>query len=468
MPDRGPITRSSDPLLALQQFRAGEWQLLEPPRAGVLARAELEVELEDPLAWLQSLHTQASAHASCYWSNRDGTRAAAGIGAAARVGGSDRVDHRRVVDELSRLVGSSATQRAYGGFSFSGMSAVGSAWEHFGSHCFVVPRLELVRSSGRCTLACNFRSTEAGALPRLLAELVPDGSRGSAAVADWLRTGSEAPLSLVSSPGPEEWRRAVSHLLHQINTGNGDRPALHKAVLSRVCSVRFNHPVSPHRALARLRTVNPHAFQFLLQPAPGVAFFGASPERLVRVRHRRLTTEALAGTRPRGDSIASDRELEQQLLTSVKERHEHRLVHDGIRHALAGLCDTVQVRDAVSVRKLAHVQHLDTPFEGSLQSDKRLGDALQALHPTPAVGGSPRDAALAAISAAEPFDRGWYAAPFGWVDAAGGEFAVAIRSALAVGDSLDLYAGSGIVNGSDPATEWDETENKLQQLLEAI
>ena len=468
MAESGLITRSSDPLLSLQQFRLGEWQLLEPPRDGVLARAELEVEIEDPLAWLQSLHTQASAHVSCYWSNRDGTRAAAGIGAAALVRGADQVDHQRVIDELSGLVGSSDTQRAYGGFSFTGMPATNSAWEHFGSHCFVVPRLELVRSSGRCTLACNFRSPEAAALPRLLANLVPEGSRGSAAVADWLRTYSEAPASRSSSPGPDEWRRAVTHLLRRINSGNGDWPALQKAVLARVCSVRFTHPVSPHRALARLRTVNPHAFQFLLQPAPGVAFFGASPERLVRVRQRRLVTEALAGTRPRGDSITTDRELEQQLLTSVKERHEHRLVHDGIRHALADLCDTVQVRDTVSVRKLAHVQHLDTPFEGLLKSGKRLGDVLRTLHPTPAVAGSPRELALTAIAAAEPFDRGWYSAPFGWVDSDGGEFAVAIRSALKVDDSLDLYAGSGIVSGSDPDTEWDETENKLQQLLEAI
>ena len=468
MPETGPTTRSADPLLALQQFRSGEWHLLEPPREGVLARAELNVELEDPLAWLQSLHTQASAHVSCYWSNRDGTRAAAGIGGAALVRGAGVVDHPRIVDDLSRLVGSSPTQRAYGGFSFSGTSPAGAAWEHFGSHCFVVPRLELVRSSGRCTLACNFRTHEASSLPRLLAELVPEGSRGSAAVADWLRTGSEAPVSRTITPGPEQWARAVAGLLQQINSGNGDRPTLQKAVLARVCSVTFTHPVSPHRALARLRTVNPHAFQFLLQPGPGVAFFGASPERLVRGRHRPLSTEALAGTRSRGDSVASDRELEQQLLTSVKERHEHRLVHDGIRLALADLCDTVQVRDAVSVRKLAHVQHLDTPFKGSLKNGRQLGDALQALHPTPAVGGSPSEAALAAIAAAEPFDRGWYAAPFGWVDANGGEFAVAIRSALAAGDSLDLYAGSGIVSGSDPATEWDETENKLQQLLEAI
>lgn len=468
MTEKATEARSSDPLLALQQFRFGEWQLLEPPREGVLARAELEVELEDPLAWLQSLHTYASTHLSCYWSNRDGTRAAAGIGHAAVVRGSTPVDHRGVIDDLSRLLGSSATQRAYGGFSFTGRSATEGPWERFGSHCFVVPRLELVRSSGRCTLACNFRPHETSTLPRLLAELVPEGSRGSAAVTEWLRTGSEAPLERASRPEPDQWRRSVAHLLEQINGRNGERPALQKAVLARVSSVRFSHPVSPHRALARLRTVNPHAFQFLLQPAPGIAFFGASPERLVRLRGRRLATEALAGTRPRGDSVARDRELEQELLASVKERHEHRLVHDGIRHALADLCDSVQVRDKVSVRKLAHVQHLDTPFHGTLREGKHLGDILLSLHPTPAVGGSPRSAALTAIEASEPFDRGWYAAPFGWVDADGGEFAVAIRSALAVEDSLDLYAGSGIVSGSDPATEWDETEAKLQQLLEAI
>jgi menaquinone-specific isochorismate synthase len=455
-------------IAALRQIRPGDWRLLEPPRPSGLARAELEVELEDPLAWLQALSSRASSQVSCYWSNREGSRAAAGIGAAATVRGAEQVDHQTVVDQLTSYLGSSPSQRAYGGFSFTGSPAADTDWAEFGSYRFTVPRLELVRSAGGCILACNYGLQESSSLPTLLQQLLPDGSQSTPAVADWLRTGSAAPLEQHNSPDEASWRAAVEHVLQQLAGGDGDANPLQKAVLARLNRVRFRDAISPLRTLARLRTVNPHAFQFLLQPAAGVAFFGASPERLVRVRGRRLATEALAGTRPRGDSVESDRELEQLLRTSTKEQHEHRLVHDAIYAALAGLCESIDVRETVSVRKLAHVQHLDTPFQATLLPGRRIGDVLGALHPTPAVGGYPQAAALAAIASQEPFERGWYAAPFGWVDAEGGEFAVAIRSALAIDATLNLYAGSGIVTGSDPAREWDETEQKMQQLLEAI
>jgi isochorismate synthase len=263
-----------------------------------------------------------------------------------------------------------------------------------------------------------------------------------------------------AGPGLAAWRAGVLAALAAIGEGRLD-----KVVLAREATVEAEGPWPRAEVLRRLRR-RPGGATFLY--AAG-GFVGASPELLVRRRGRVATSRPMAGTVPRGDSEAAEADGLARLTGSPKEAVEHRLVVDAVADGLAKVADRVQVGRPEVVR-LATVAHLATEITADLTGP--LPTALELaglLHPTPAVGGSPRDAALAAIAALEPFDRGCYAGPVGWVDHAGdGEWAVALRCATLDGPNAHLLAGAGIVPGSDPDAEWAETEYKLRAVLEVL
>ncbi|OYR89092.1 isochorismate synthase, partial [Halorubrum sp. E3] len=177
---------------------------------------------------------------------------------------------------------------------------------------------------------------------------------------------------------------------------------------------------------------------------------------------------ARAGTTGRGETPAEDEWLAQELLDDEKNVHEHELVADTVREQLEPFAASISAGER-RVRRLATVQHLHTPITAELDADRHVLDLVEALHPTPAVGGLPPDRALATIRETEPFDRGWYAAPVGWIDAAGnGAFAVAIRSAVTTARRTTLFAGVGIVADSDPDREWDEVQLKYRPILDEL
>jgi menaquinone-specific isochorismate synthase len=260
--------------------------------------------------------------------------------------------------------------------------------------------------------------------------------------------------------GLESWRAAVRAALAAIGDGRLD-----KLVLAREAAVEAEGPFPRGEVLRRLRR---RAGGSTYLYASG-GFVGASPELLVRRRGRVAVSRPMAGTVPRGDSAAAEADGLARLTGSPKEAVEHRLVVDAVAEGLAKVADRVEVGRPEVVR-LATVAHLATEITADLTGP--LPSALELaglLHPTPAVGGSPRDAALAAIAALEPFDRGRYAGPVGWVDRAGdGEWAVALRCAALQGRRAHLIAGAGIVPGSDPDAEWAETEHKLRAMLEIL
>ena len=215
-------------------------------------------------------------------------------------------------------------------------------------------------------------------------------------------------------------------------------------------------------------------YRFLFEPRPGHAFLGATPELLVRVKGHTLVTMALAGSQRRGRDAAEDAELERDLINSAKDQHEHLLVINDLRTRLQSQVSPSQEGGGLQIGKtqslkLRNIQHLFTPVQAALQQAKGVLPELALLHPTPALGGMPREAANQFIRAAEPVTRGWYAAPIGWLDAnLDGEFAVAIRSAVVQRERAWLYAGCGIVAGSEPQKEWDETALKFKPMLRAL
>jgi menaquinone-specific isochorismate synthase len=284
-----------------------------------------------------------------------------------------------------------------------------------------------------------------------------------------LRTGQKAPaplpplLNRADSPGQADWVRAVEGALRRIEHG-----PLEKVVLARRTDFRFSEPPDPFLLLHRLRSANPAGFHFAFQPEEGSTFLGVSPERLYRREGRHILSEAVAGTRRRGDSEREDQAMGDALLESEKDRREHRFVADEVGRKLDGLCRSYRADREISLLKLARLQHLRRGFEGTLRAGVDDEAIVAALHPTPAVAGKPTAAAVAEIASREPFHRGWYAGPLGWVGADGADFTVAIRSGLLSGNRLALFTGAGIVRGSMPLAEWEELENKLAGFVRVI
>jgi menaquinone-specific isochorismate synthase len=269
--------------------------------------------------------------------------------------------------------------------------------------------------------------------------------------------------SQIGITGRDSLAKSIALALQSI-----DQEQVQKIVLAHTAEV--NAPdLSIFASLANLRDRHPHCYTFATNDGLGNCFIGASPERLVTVRDGLLIADALAGSAPRGRSPLLDRQLGQELSADPKEQHEHRLVRDFIANALVELGLHPQWPAAPRLLQLASIQHLWTPIRTMLPPGVSPLAVVGALHPTPAVAGLPRDLACAKIKEYEQVDRSLYAAPLGWIDVDGDcEFVVGIRSALVTGNQIRLYAGAGIVAGSQIQREIAEIQLKLQPLYQSL
>jgi len=401
------------------------------------------------------------------WAGPDGLEVAGG-GAAVRLTGTgdDRFDEVRAAAEsvfegADLATPEAARPRLLGGCAFFADHEPSGTWERFPAAEFVLPRVQLTRAEGTTWLTVT--RTGAEATPETVErDLAATRDRIGELPAMRPSGGSPGVVDTRLGTSREDWTASVASAVERIESGE-----LVKVVLALAQAADLAGPVDPTTLLARLRRSYPDCYRFLLQPDGAGAFFGAPPERLVRLTGRSVSTEALAGSAARGETPAEDAELAEQLRDSEKIQHEQALVAEAIREQLAGVAE-VTVGEQ-TIRKLATIQHLRTPIEARLHGDEHVLRLVEALHPTPAVGGVPPEAASAVIRDTEPFDRGWYAAPVGWFDAAGdGEFAVGIRSAVADGDTVTMFAGNGIVADSDPAAEWEEVQLKFRPILDEL
>lgn len=281
-----------------------------------------------------------------------------------------------------------------------------------------------------------------------------------------------APLRVVGQPDAATYAMMVERALDRIDRGDG---GLRKVVLARSLHVSTRAPVDPSAIVERLsRDPSVTAFLVDLSLASGVTdhtMVGATPELLVSRRGSRIASHPLAGSAPRAPGSAEDQRIADALLRSEKDRREHAVVVEAILDVLSPLCRELSAPAGVGLRSTATMWHLGTRIEGVLKSEDGPSAAGLAalLHPTPAVGGDPRDAALEAIRALEPHDRGFYAGTIGFTEANGdGEWYVALRCAEIRGARVTLHAGAGIVAGSDPAKEVAETSAKFRAMLHAL
>jgi menaquinone-specific isochorismate synthase len=273
----------------------------------------------------------------------------------------------------------------------------------------------------------------------------------------------------VKSPGVDS--EAYTNWVHSVETATDLIKAeeFKKIVLARELNVQLQEPVSDTRLLNHLRNQYPDCYSFLISQDGSSSFIGSTPERLASFHDREVLTEGLAGSISRGKTASEDAVLEHELLHSQKDLSEHAFVLDAIEENLERYSDVVDHPLSPGVKKLSNVQHLYTPVHARIKKGVSRTEVLSKLHPTPAVGGYPREAAMPYISKLEHFDRGWYAAPIGWINANGeGEFVVAIRSGLIKSNEVRFFAGCGIVEDSNPQKEWDETNLKFIPMLTAL
>jgi isochorismate synthase len=346
-----------------------------------------------------------------------------------------------------------------GGFSFAQDGAREHQWSSFPPALLVMPELVLHRSGRRTHLTlCAFAAgADAEATVARLAARVAALRERPLPLADPHPTGE---VGISSALPPERFERSVAQGVERIRAGELD-----KVVLAREVVVDAPRAHDAAALYGALRELFPSCFCFCCG-SPEAAFLAASPELLVRRGGAGATTVALAGSTRRSADPSVDDHLGEQLLRSPKDRREHEIVVRRIERALVPHSVWVEATPEPGVVKVANIQHLATPIHAQLSEAHSVVELAGILHPTPAVGGEPRDRALAVMEELEQLDRGWYAGPVGWMDAMDdGEFCVAIRSALLRDRSAHLFAGNGIVADSDPEAELAETEVKLGALL---
>lgn len=355
-----------------------------------------------------------------------------------------------------------------GGLGFTGRApAADDEWAPFGSASLVLPELAFARTAGG-TYVTAATTGGGGTAPRVLARrwqaLAARARELTPAAGALVARPATAPLATMGEqPDRADWDRLVGLFAGAVGRGRLD-----KVVLARRVVLRSPLELDPVNALRRLAAAGPESTTFAFV-RDGVTFLGATPERLARTEGRAFRTSAIAGSAPRGADAAEDDRLAAGLLASDKEREEHAVVVTMLRDALGPIVERLDVAPAPGILALRHVQHLVTPMEGVLRDETGILALAEQLHPTPAVGGEPRDAALALIAEHEGFDRGWYAGPVGWLGADGdGELMVALRCGLVEGQRATLFAGCGIVADSDPAREWEESRMKLRPVVSAL
>jgi len=341
-----------------------------------------------------------------------------------------------------------------GGFRFDPLRRPSRTWKAFteGTDArLVLPERLLVLRGGAAWLTTNVVVSPA--------HWPPDPSQNRAA-ADVSRPASEqAPLS------PNAWKALTGSVARGIRHG---QLGIAKVVLARALEVHHSQPIDTVAALRELAATYPSTTVFAFAHKD-TRFLGATPERLIVLHHGTASTMALAGSIDRGATPAEDQALSEKLLHDPKERAEHAVVVGALRDGLAQVCSRIVADAEPRVHKLPNLQHLLTPIRGQVTPGHGVLDLVERLHPTPAMGGFPRQPALELIRANEGLDRGWYAGPIGWVNRAGeGEFVVGIRSALVQGCSATLFAGCGIVAESNAAAEYAESDWKLKPMLGAL
>ncbi|MDQ0224471.1 isochorismate synthase [Metabacillus niabensis] len=365
----------------------------------------------------------------------------------------------KTVISHERLIGTGPL--LFGGFSFDPLKEKGPLWNSFSEAKFVLPTRMLTVKDNRTFLTIN--------------KLISPNDQLEVCVKHFEKYTEQLnviPFHIDCEKGNEfasielktaEWVEAVQQATEDIRANEID-----KVVLAREVHLEFTNNINSYEVIGRLQLEQPTSFVFCFENGLQ-QFLGATPERLVKKEENQVLSTCLAGSINRGSTSYEDKYYGEQLLSDDKNLHEHYIVVKMIKEALESCCYDLNVPANPQVLKTKNIQHLYTPVRGFAKEGHSLLSMVARLHPTPALGGYPKEKALEKIRALEPMHRGWYAAPIGWFDHEdNGEFVVAIRSGLVEKNRAALFAGCGIVKDSQPESEYLETKMKLKPMLSAL
>jgi menaquinone-specific isochorismate synthase len=349
----------------------------------------------------------------------------------------------------------------FGGFSFDPLKAKTTLWSKYADSLFHVPKYMLTIVKGQTYLTTNIVCT-----PNDDYTLFEKVMYERTQLLTSLKQETDincAKLLEMKEISPLKWKQTVDEVVEDLKTGS-----LKKVVLARELRLLFDHHVKADVILENLYKQQRNSFIFAFE-SNGDCFIGATPERLVKKQGKNVFSTCLAGSIRRGKNEEEDNILGQTLLNDQKNLNEHGFVVEMIKEALEESCEEIILPDKPQLMKIRDIQHLYTPVIGKCQKDASLLLLVERLHPTPALGGLPKQEAVEKIRQVEELDRGFYAAPLGWVDYQGnGEFSVSIRSGLIQDKEASLFAGCGVVANSDSESEYLETSLKFRPMLRAL
>lgn len=405
-----------------------------------------------------------------YWQNREKTMTLVGLGHAHTIQNNEKNNRFDAVEaEWKRLTKNCVKGQAelqpilFGGFTFDPQNNVNGEWTDFPEAYFALATYQLVLRDDKAYVSIHLIANAADADRQLEALRKERNHLIHAAQVKEVKMYAKPEITSYFEPYKDPYLASIDQVTALIKAKKAD-----KVVIARSLALQFKEQVTSPQVLAQIIHEQPESYLFGLE-WKDLLFFGASPERLVKVENGRAYSSCVAGSIQRGKTAEEDEAYGQSLLNDPKNGGEHQYVVDMIAETFRKNCVEMKIPDGPRLLKIRDIQHLFTPVEGQLNNEATILQLTKHLHPTPALGGVPRKEAMSAIRKYEPMNRGLYAAPIGWLDAEGnGEFAVAIRSAALLKDKAYLYAGGGIVADSEPQSEYEETLVKFRPMLRAL
>jgi menaquinone-specific isochorismate synthase len=349
----------------------------------------------------------------------------------------------------------------FGGFSFDPLKEKTELWSKFSDSLFHIPVFMLSVLDGQAFFTTNIVCSPHDQVS-ILDHILEARNEVLGQVKPAIRY-SLPEIQEEKEIYPDQWKETVTKIVRDLRNGE-----LKKVVLARELRLTFKQAVEVEGVLQRLLMEQRESYVFAFE-SEGDCFIGASPERLVKKNGSHLYTTCLAGSIGRGKTQEEDDQLGETLLNDQKNVIEHQYVVEMIREAMTEVCEEVILPEKPQLLKLRDIQHIYTPVTGLIKNNQSLLRLVDRLHPTPALGGLPKEKAIVKIREQEVLDRGFYAAPLGWMDYQGnGEFAVSIRSGLIQGNEASLFAGCGVVADSDSESEYRETSMKFRPMRSAL
>jgi menaquinone-specific isochorismate synthase len=429
----------------------------ENPATNTIVTFSQQVEPGDMKGWLAN----QTIFPRMFWMNREKDFAVAGIGSADTIEFERNGDNESCFREADlRISQKNPGSRYFGGFRFNNLETQDPIWSGFSSCYLFLPLVQLSLENNAYSLSCHLSAEEdddigrkISSLLKALDQVVPDTGYTFGKLPDLVK--------LSYNPDENKWQDTCHKALETFERGD-----MEKIALARQTVLEFKSGFSPFLFMLLYPSEKSAIYNFYFEPSENHAFFSFSPERLYRRNGNLLLTEALAGTCSKDTLDGELIDASEVLLNSEKDIREHKFVKDMIYNELIDISIDIEMEEEVQVLQLNRLAHLYTRCSAKLKPEFENDSAvLTTLHPTPAVGGVPRAPAMRLIMELEPFSRGWYAAPAGWISRDAAEFSVAIRSALVTGNHAYLYSGAGLVKGSDPSSEWEEIGQKIGDLL---